>query len=165
MSMQERIDMLLRGYTRLRSESAADDLPTMRIGVPEQHTEMLDDPAAAWDTLANHSPREGWFQCQSYQSAFRNGLPKADATWGLLLAAEAVDAEGTEVALRRTPAGRWALRVTRHRGEGHGLWDEVRHVAHNPAFGALRYRRYWTLDPVLGAVQADACFLGFDIQE
>jgi hypothetical protein len=128
----------------------------------------------AWEWLRELAPREGWLQFQSRVVAFADGaLPQPSQDWGMLLAAEAVLADGRSLSLR--PDGRGALHgalFTHGPGgtvaEGgmtvEALADRVRHRATGRVPGAakaLHYARYWHLDPERGSIPFLAAFDGF----
>ena len=72
---------LQSAYARLR-EAHEDLLPEMAVGGFTLETQVLDDPDDLWAALAAARPRCGWFQCQSHQQVFTDGLPEHDADWG-----------------------------------------------------------------------------------
>lgn len=137
-------------------------LPAMHAGGHRLVTMPFDAPDRLWNALLEQAPTQGWLQFQSLQCAFPDGLPKPEANWGLLLAAEAVNSQGDSLIVGRDGHGAWLLSRCIHGPEQPGLWDEVHHLAHNPDTGTLRYRRYWRLDPEQGYVQTRACFIGFE---
>ncbi len=155
---------LLADYQALRNRPAGSDLPSMQAAGLEQQHHRHAQPAAIWSALRDHAPRQGWLQFQSHQSSFHEGLPSPPAEWGALLQAEAVTADGLSLTVRRQPQEGWVLTTCRHLEAGELLCDIVRHLTHADS-GALTYRRYWQLDPVLGAVQTAACFIGFEQQK
>ncbi len=153
---------LLSDFQALRRTRAGGDLPRMQSAGLQQQHHSFDQPAALWAALSAHAPEQGWLQFQSHQLAFRDGLPSPAPEWGALLQAEAVTADGLSLAAHRPPAGGWVLVESRHLEQGDALCDSVHHLAHDPRLGRLAYRRYWRLDPMLGAVQTAACLIGFD---
>lgn len=138
------------------------DLPELRQGGCLQDLEVIHDFDALWKHLEVLWPVQGWLQFQSRQLAFHDGLPALESAWGMLLSAEAVLPEGESLRLGLGTAGGWSISRLTHLAEGDGLCDEVRHVAHDPNTGHLRYRRYWRIDEDQGAVQEHACFIGFE---
>lgn len=156
---------LLAAYGRLCRAPVGKDLPAMLLGNLHREVRTYTEPVEAWSSLTANSPIEGWLQFQSHQAAFRDGLPDPPAGWGAFLTAEAVCADGSALTLRRSPTAQWVLVISRHSAPGPLLCDEVAHLTHDRKLGSLRYRRYWRLDPDLGAVQHAACFVGFGAQE
>ncbi|MGC9185170.1 MAG: hypothetical protein ACP5GC_06960 [Thiomonas sp.] len=156
---------LLHDYQALRQgllrSRAAEDLPPMRPAGLQQTQQDFAQPDALWAAFSAHRPTQGWVQFQSHQTGFDGALPSPLPHWGWLLQAEAVTAEGLNLAVSRLPSGAWSLLERRHLDTGDWLCDELEHCAHDPRLGALRYRRYWALDPTLGPVQTAACFIGF----
>lgn len=152
---------LLNDYQALRRSRAGHDLPDMRAAGLQQQRHVHARSDAIWAAFSTHAPVQGWLQFQSHQCAFQGALPAAAPDWGTLLQAEAVTAGGLCLAVRRRPGGDWVLVESRHDEQGDLLCDVVDHLAHDPTLGVLRYRRYWRLDPELGATQTTACFLGF----
>lgn len=150
---------VIDAYDRLRSGNDAW-LPEMRRGAYILQHARLRTAEAAWHALREISPRQGWLQCQSHQAVFADGWPEADRAWGSLIAAEAVDGQGRSCALALDGAAGWLLTTCIHTDAGDHLVDEVCHLAHDVAFGALRYRRYWRRSAQRGYVQAFACFIG-----
>lgn len=144
-----------------RSLAEALKLPPMQPGaVSVIESTPITDPDQVWPALQALNPTQGWLQFQSHQTAFHDGLPDPAADWGLLLAAEAVDAEGDSLTLNADGAGGWRLARLRHQPDGDGLCDEVRQLARSGE--QLVYRRYWQRDPEQGLVQQRACFIGFE---
>lgn len=152
---------LLADYQALRRQHAGSDLPSMKAAGLEQHRRHHTQPDAIWSALSAHAPQQGWLQFQSHQLSFREGLPSPAPEWGVLLQAEAVAADGLSLSVHRRPTEGWVLTESRHIEEGELLCDIARHLAH-AASGDLAYRRYWRLDPALGAVQMASCFIGFE---
>jgi hypothetical protein len=152
---------LLADYQALRNRPAGSDLPSMQAAGIEQHRQHHAQPAAIWSALCTHAPRQGWLQFQSHQLSFHDGLPSPPPEWGALLQAEAVTTDGLSLSVHRHPQEGWVLTASRHLETGEQLCDIVRHLAHADS-GALKYRRYWQLDPKLGAVQTASCFIGFE---
>ncbi|MEW6559361.1 MAG: hypothetical protein AB1412_04075 [Pseudomonadota bacterium] len=155
------IAQLLFDYQALRRTQAGSDLPEMRAAGLQLQQHRHAQSEALWAAFSAYAPEQGWLKFQSQQLAFSNGLPSPAPAWGALLQAEAVTADGLSLAVHRLPGGDWTLIEKRHLDVGELLCDQLDHLAHDPRFGALRYRRYWTLDPELGPVQTTACFLGF----
>jgi len=155
------MSQLLSDYQALRRSHAGSDLPVMRAAGLQQHSHLHQQPDTLWAALHAHAPVQGWLKFQSQQMAFSNGLPSPADSWGVLLQAEAVTADGASLAVHRLPSGAWTLLERSPLDSGDLLCDEYEHLAHDPRLGALRYRRYWTIDAELGPVQITACFLGF----
>ena len=152
----------LEAYDSIAQE---ERLAPMRRGGCEADSEIHGDPDALLAALRALEPRQGWWQFQSYQGAFTEGLPALEEDWGVLLAAEAVSASGESVAVSLDGSGGWRLTRFRHGAEGGMVWDEPELLAHDPRAGKLRYRRYWRLDPERGYRQEFACFMGFSAGE
>ncbi|HDL50317.1 MAG TPA: hypothetical protein ENH33_10240 [Actinobacteria bacterium] len=154
---------LLAAYERLNGSLPAGlRLPIMRSGGCRVEPRRFDDPAALWEAFKALAPTQGWLQFQSHQTAFFDTLPDLQETWGLLLCAEASDGDANSLSLVQDGRGGWLLARFVHDERAPGLWDELRQLAHDPKVGALRYRRYWRLDPEQGCVQEHACFIGFE---
>ncbi len=148
---------LLEAYGRL----GVNGLPEMRRGrLLQEARRECNTPEEAWRLFADAAPVVGWFQCQSHQQLFTEGVPD-HPDGGILLAAEAVDKAGRSVSLRQDGAGRWILLIERHDDEGDQLWDEVRQLIHGKD-GHLRYRRYWRKTADGCVVQWRACLVGID---
>lgn len=95
----------------------------------------------AWQALVKAQPRSGWLQWQSHQQACFDGLPQADATWGVLLAAELVVDANTTLEVRMV-GGQWCLVRTRD-GEGQAMLADSVNLQLARGAGQLCYRRYW----------------------
>ncbi|OZB62253.1 MAG: hypothetical protein B7X31_10045 [Thiomonas sp. 13-66-29] len=143
--------------------AASHGLPHMQSGALLRTTTRHAEPEALWAAFSACQPAEGWLQFQSHQCAFSRGLAPPQASWGILLAAEAVTAQGESLAVRQIPRAGWSLLRALHGQGGDSLpFDIVTQLAHNPSAGRLRYRRYWQRDPLQGFVQFTACFIGFE---
>ncbi len=159
---------LSRAYARV---AGRHDLPSLTPAGCDIQTRELGDPDSAFSELRRQAPREGWLQFQSQVAAFSAGeLPQPAPDWGVLLAAEAVDANGRSTHLRQSGAGNWLLVHCSPKADAPGtnglvLTDEVRLLATDKAPGPLLYRRYWRLDPETGATPAFAAFIGFGPKE
>jgi hypothetical protein len=150
---------ILEAYRQI---AARHELPTMEHGSYESVApRSFADPQLLWAALVAAEPKQGWLQFQSKQLPFREGLPQPQDHWGYLLAMEAVDARGRCILVNPDGAGGWRLSFHEHRNHGDLLWDQVVQLAHDPATGRLRYRRYWKYDTEQGYVQVLACFTGF----
>ena len=147
---------ILTAYNEI---AQSNELPRMEPGGYQLHTESFDDPDRLWQRLLEHIPTQGWLLFQSWQGAFDSGLPTPEDSWGLLLAAETVDAAGESFSVAQDGRGGWILSHCRHDPEATTLWDEVQHLTHDGK--ALRYRRYWRHDPEQGYLQDRACFIGY----
>lgn len=156
------LPQLLADYHALRGSRVGAELPAMRAAGLAHHLTPHHSAQAVWAALQALGPRQGWLQFQSLQLSFTDGLPEAHPEWGALLRAEAVTAQGDSLAVHRLGADRWNLLRFEHLPQGELLCDSVQHLGHNPALGALRYRRYWRPDTELGPVQITACFIGFE---
>lgn len=151
----------------------AHGLPALAPARCRIQTRLLGDPENALTELQGHEPQQGWLQFQSHVVVFVAGdPPQPSSDWGLLLAAETVDASGRSIHLRQTGAGGWVLVVCSPLNGAAGagaddlvLADQVTQLATGKAPGPLRYRRYWRLDPDIGATPAFAAFIGFDRTE
>ena len=153
---------LLTAYQALRRTQAGSELPPMQSAGLQQQHHRHDQPAALWAAFMAHAPVQGWLQFQSHQLVFVDSLPDPAPEWGALLQAEAVTADGLSLSAHRPPAGGWVLVESRHLEQGDLLCDTVQHLTHDARLGKLSYRRYWQLDPKLGALQTAASFTGFD---
>ncbi|MHB1798139.1 hypothetical protein [Metallibacterium scheffleri] len=151
---------LIESYRKLRTR--IPELPEMHTGSYTMTQQTCTSEAQLWAHLAEHAPRQGWLQFQSYQLAMHGELPVRDPRWGMLLAGELVDAEGCSIAIALDADGAWLVSRFEHQATGDDLWDEVRHLAHDPKTGTLRYRRYWRHDAEAGFVQDHGCFIGFE---
>jgi len=145
-------------------------LPPMACAALRVATRDCGDPETAWRALREHKPAEGWLQFQSRVATFMGGaLPEPDPAWGLLLAAEAIDGSGRSLHVRQSEAGGLRLVIAEPADAADAdevfLTDSVRHLATDKAPGPLRYRRYWRIDPAMGAVPVFAAFRGFARQE
>lgn len=159
---------LSTAYARVRK---AHGLPALEPARCQIETHALNDPSDALAELQRQAPQQGWLQFQSRVVAFTAGaLPQPAPDWGVLLAAEAVDADGRSIHLRQTGAGGWLLVVCVPNGDasapnGLVLADDVTQLSVAKAPGPLCYRRYWTLDLETGATPAFAAFIGFGLTE
>jgi hypothetical protein len=141
-------------------------------------------PADAWARLSAFGPHQGWLQFQSRVLAYAGGsLPRPDADWGHLLAAEAVDDAGRSLSLGQDGRGGFQLTVVSpddapasagvagaQVSRLTGLADQVRHRATDRVPGpaadkALHYTRYWQADPERGLIPVLAAFIGFSSEE
>jgi hypothetical protein len=152
---------LLKAYHAIAGDKAFE-LPVMRSGGLSENLETLAEPEQVTARLTGLAPTQGWLLFQSWQGPFHDGLPQFDPAWGLLLACEAVTAEGVSLALDQDGLGGWRLLCATHQETGDCLVDELQLLAHTPATGNLCYRRYWRRQPGQGYVQAAACFIGFE---
>ncbi len=144
------------------SIAETEKLPKMKRGGLDINTDSLQDPDEIWRRIGELNPTQGWLLFQSHQTVFHDGLPAPHDVWGMLLACEAIDAEGVSLALEQDGTGGWRLTRYRHEAEGDMLIDEPTFLAHDPKSGSLCYRRYWRQDTEQGYVQAVACFIGFE---
>lgn len=149
----------------------AHQLPALKPARCQIETQVLSEPSDGFTQLQGQAPQQGWLQFQSRVVAFTAGeLPQPAPDWGVLLAAEVVDADGRSIHLRQSGDSGWLLVVcipdnqtTAEITPANGLVlaDEVTQLATDQALGSLRYRRYWQLDPETGATPAFAAFIGF----
>lgn len=154
------MNLLLESYGALRERIR--ELPEMHVGGYEMTQHTCVSEAEAWAHLATHASPQGWLQFQSHQLAMHGELPVRDPCWGVLLEGEMIDAEGNTIAIALDVDGAWLVSRFEHQVDGDGLWDEVRHLAHDPKTGTPRYRRYWRHDADAGLVQDRGCFIGFE---
>lgn len=162
------ITELVAAYNRIDSRHRLPGMAVARLSIaPTRHL----DPGAAWAELQTLAPLAGWLQFQSKVVTFTGGvLPELLPAWGVLLDAACHDAAGRSILVRSQGAGQLTLVIATPDSEDTSskvmLVDDHRHLATGKAPGqALRYRRYWRIDPDRGAVPYFAAFQGFASQE
>jgi hypothetical protein len=165
MAMQ--LTTTLEAYRRLRTRVVGGNLPEMEIAALHLETHQEPTPAAAWEALVNWQPQQGWLQFQSQTVAFVDSrLPEPEANWGLLLDAEALDAQGRSLTLRTVSPGVVQRVIAQPLPAGVGgqdyLTDEVVQLAtKKTGHKMLFYRRYWRQDALDGLLPFFAAFQGF----
>lgn len=138
-------------------------LPPMQLYSLSVIPERFDSAAKAYAQLTKFQPTQGWVGFQSANRFFTDGqVPAMDGDTGLLLAAEAVSANGDSLHIRYDGSGKWI--ATRHAAATGNdyLADCVEHIASSKGITKLRYRRFWRIDHEHGAEPFAACFIGFE---
>lgn len=146
-------------YRRL-AEMPDEPLPAMETGGVELTSENLRQPEQVLHRWNACAPVQGWLLFQSHQTLFDNGMPAPAPAWGILLAAEGVDADDVSWSLAQTGDGGWILtRLAPVTGEQ--PMDEVRLLARGTTDSYLHYQRYWEYQAEHGRFeQAVARFRG-----
>jgi hypothetical protein len=159
-----------QAYARV---AMAHGLPALEPARCHVQTQMMSEPAQILMELRQRQLQQGWLQFQSQVTTFIAGaVPEPAPDWGVLLAAEAVDAAGRSIHLRQHGTGGWLLTVCTPADDTSAeveddlvLADEVTQLPTDRAPGPLRYRRYWSLDPATGSIPRFAAFIGFVLRE
>ena len=165
MAMQ--LTTTLEAYQRLRTRVIGSNLTEMEIAALHLETHHEPTPAAAWEALVSWQPQQGWLQFQSHTVAFDAAkLPEPEANWGLLLDAEAVDAQGRSLTLRTVSPGMVQRVIAQPLPAGGGeqdyLTDQVYQLAtKKTGHIKLCYRRYWRQDEFDGLLPFFVAFQGF----
>lgn len=163
-------ERLLAAYAEVAKKHG---LPHMELAAVEVNSRDIPDTESAWSEFARFAPVEGWLQFQSHVVAFKAGiLPAPEREWGVLLAAEAVNAASGVIQLRPNETGGLRLSISCPSASDDGsmdqsvmLADTVRHLGTEKAYGTLRYRRYWKVGSDIGPVPVLGIFQGYANEE
>lgn len=164
------IEDLSNAYGRVARAHGLPKMVPARCRIETRHFEDAASALAAWQSFQS---REGWLQFQSHVTIFeRSEPPQPSDDWGVLLAAESVDADGRSMSLRHTGGDGWVSVLCTPLDDTATpsvddlvIADLCSILGTGKTPGKLRYRRYWSLDPDTGAAPAFAAFLGFDRTE